>query len=57
MAANRALNQKFGREGLEGIRPAPEKFRRMFEGAKDRLSPTNPRHVSEDMDIRLVEAA
>jgi hypothetical protein len=56
VAANLALNQRFGREGLEGIPPAPEKFRRMFEEAKERLSPTNPRRVGEDMDIRLVEA-
>jgi hypothetical protein len=51
VAANLALNERFGREGLEG------KFRRMFEEAKERLSPTNPRPVGEDMDIRLVEAA
>jgi len=55
IAANVALNAKFGREGLQGIPPAPEKFKRMFEEASERLSQTSQR-AREELDIRLVEA-
>lgn len=34
--ANMELNKKFGRNGLEGIPPAPEKFKRLFNEAKAR---------------------
>ena len=32
--ANLAANEKLGRSGLEGIPPAPDKFREKFEGSK-----------------------
>jgi hypothetical protein len=64
LAANVVLNAKFGREGLEGIPPAPEKFKRMFEAAGDELRPVarpayekmDAKPVQEEIDIRVAEA-
>lgn len=33
------INQKLGRIGLEGIKPAPERFAEMFENADTELRP------------------
>jgi hypothetical protein len=54
LAANFALNARLGRNALEGIPPAPERFRRMFEEAPEAMRPL---HAAEDVDIRLVEFA
>jgi hypothetical protein len=60
ISANIELNKKFGRSGLEGIPAAPEKFKRLFDEARERMSPTatpqeSPKFSSEN--IRLTEAA
>lgn len=58
LAANLALNTRFGRRGLEGIPPAPEQFRALFDDAKEMLQPLSPSrnpHVREKLDIRLVD--
>lgn len=39
VAANICINQKLGRKGLEGIPPAPEKFRKRLDQAEYPLSP------------------
>jgi hypothetical protein len=54
------LNRKFGREGLDGIPPAPEKFKKLFDEAKERMSPTtSPQESSQTPgeNIRITEAA
>jgi hypothetical protein len=60
ISANMELNKKFGRHGLEGIPPAPEKFKRLFDEAKERMSPTvapQGRYPAPGENIRITEAA
>jgi hypothetical protein len=62
LAANLALNSHLGRETLEGIPPAPARFKALFEHAKEQLTPlapppSPPRPIREQIDMRLVEAA
>ena len=54
--ANLALNAKLGREGLDGIPPAPEAYRRLWEQAEVKLEPLPP-HPQNNIDMRLAEAA
>jgi hypothetical protein len=64
LAANFVLNARLGRKGLEGIPPAPEKFKRMFEAAREELRPlsrpayekVDAKPVREEIDIRVAEA-
>ena len=56
--ANMELNKKFGRSGLDGIPPAPEKFKKLFDDARERMSPTSQEsYVAPDENIRITEAA
>ena len=59
LAANLALNTRFGRSGLEGIPAAPDRFRALFEDAKEMLKPLSqpPSRIREKLDIRLADAA
>jgi hypothetical protein len=60
ISANMELNKKFGRNGLEGIPPAPEKFKRLFDEAKERMSPTvapPESYLAPGENIRITEAA
>lgn len=36
------VNQHLGRKGMEKIKPAPDRFREMFERATVELTPTGP---------------
>lgn len=54
---NVCITRHLGREPLGGIKPAPERFRLLFERAKTRLSPVTPRQDGPHVDIRLAEAA
>jgi hypothetical protein len=38
LAANICINRELGREGLDGIRPAPDKIRNAFESAKIKIA-------------------
>jgi hypothetical protein len=55
--ANLHVNKKLGRDGLIGIPPAPEPFRKAFEAAKDRFVPhARPDHKPIEIDeFRVVE--
>jgi hypothetical protein len=55
--ANMELNKRFGRSGLDGIPPAPEKFKRLFDDAKERMSPTTAAQENRGENIRITEAA
>jgi hypothetical protein len=56
LAANLALNSRFGRRGLKGISPAPERFRILFEEAREMLHSVDPlMNYHEKLDIRLVD--
>ncbi|MBV8449933.1 MAG: hypothetical protein JO124_18295 [Hyphomicrobiales bacterium] len=58
---NICITQHLGRRPLEGIKPAPKRFREMFERAESRLMPVHelgsPELPRADMDIRLAEHA
>jgi hypothetical protein len=58
MVAELVVNRELGREGLDGIPPAPDRFVRMYEAARWRLSAdpaTRPGPV--EVDMRVSEAA
>jgi hypothetical protein len=57
LLANLHVNRKFGREGLDGIPPAPETFRAAFEAAKDKFVPQarSDRKPIEIDEFRVVE--
>ncbi len=61
LSANLVMNAKLGREGLDGIPPAPERFRALFEEAEEQLvsvsHETETRRIPDKIDMRLVEAA
>jgi hypothetical protein len=61
LLANLALNARLGREGLDGVPPAPDRFRALFEAAKEQLISVSPpaasRRGREEIDMRLAEAA
>ena len=42
IAGNVAINAQFGRAGLEGVKPAPERFMQMFDEAGVDMSPVHP---------------
>jgi hypothetical protein len=44
-----------GRQPLQGIKPAPEKFKKMFESARSSLALVKPHE--RDLDIRLAASA
>lgn len=47
------INRKLKRSDWEGIRPAPVKFRRMFEQARVELNLLNPPYVADRPDVSL----
>jgi hypothetical protein len=56
-AANLAANRELGRKALEGIPPAPLRFRQMFESAEsvqEKVAVGRPVAVA---DLRVAEAA
>ena len=56
-AANLAVNRELGRKALDGVPPAPLRFRQMFETAKsvsEKLPTGRPVAVA---DLRVAEAA
>jgi hypothetical protein len=60
LAANLALNTHLGRQKLEGIPPAPNRFKVWFDEAREKLTPLTPsptpsRSIREEIDIRLAE--
>ena len=67
MAFTRALaeyvciTQQLGREPLAGIKPAPERFKALFETASSELRPVNPQHLPAapfgGVDIRITSHA
>jgi hypothetical protein len=58
IAANLLINARHGREGLEGIPPAPAQFIEMYERAKLDVTPRDPGVVGAvETDLRLVEMA
>ncbi|MES1197370.1 MAG: hypothetical protein ABUL55_01985 [Pseudomonadota bacterium] len=58
---NAIISEELGKRPLEGIKPAPERFRRMFEEAKTALSPvdeaTLPSLPIDRVKIRLAAEA
>jgi hypothetical protein len=61
VAENICITQHLGRKPLQGIKPAPEHFREMFERAEARVSavrkPAHSQLPVTEMDIRLAEHA
>jgi hypothetical protein len=61
VVANAVITEELGRAPLAGIKPAPERFRLMFERAKTALSPvqdvTIPRLPVNDVHLRLSSEA
>ena len=60
VGANLCANADLGREGLEGIPPAPKRFAALFKRADYSLSPTGPLGAERglpDADLRIVQAA
>jgi len=61
VADNAVITEELGREPLAGIKPAPERFRLMFERAKTALSlvqdVTFPRLPVNDVHLRLSNEA
>jgi hypothetical protein len=56
-AANLAANQELGRKALEGVPPAPQRYRQMFDQAEsvhEKLPTGRPVAVA---DLRVSEAA
>lgn len=54
--ANIHVNRKLGKDGLDGIPPAPEPFRAAFDAAKDRFVPARPDHKPVEIgEFRVVE--
>jgi len=54
------IAQHLGRQGLEGVKPAPDRFRKMFDLAQTRVLPINvdslPDWPMQGIDIRLAPA-
>jgi hypothetical protein len=59
VAENICITQHLGRRPLQGIKPAPARFREMFERAEAKVSSVHePEQLPiADMDIRLAEHA
>ena len=57
LAENAAISQHLGREPLQGIRPAPDRFRTLFEEAVTQVKPVKHLDLPDipiaAMDIRL----
>jgi hypothetical protein len=56
-AANLAANQELGRKALEGVPPAPQRFRQMFESAKSVQEKQPVGRPVAVADLRVAEAA
>jgi hypothetical protein len=56
LMSNLCVNDELGREGLDGIPPAPDHFREVFEGATLDVITRDPA-VRPGLDIRVAEAA
>lgn len=57
---NACISQALGREPLEGIKPAPKKFQKMFDQAVTRLQQVAalpPERPVREVDVRLARAA
>jgi hypothetical protein len=54
---NVAITEHLGRKPLEGIKPAPEKYRKMFEDAALELRPTKSVTLGPEVSVRLAEMA
>jgi hypothetical protein len=58
LVANLCINEHLGRRGLDGIPPAPAKFREMFETSRARLSPvSNGRPLPEFLHLTEMRVA
>ena len=61
VAENVCICEHLGRKPLEGIKPAPDQFRAMFEAAAAKVSVVSdvglPKLPVSEMDIRLAKAA
>jgi hypothetical protein len=54
--ANVSVNARLGRDGLDGLPAAPEKFQRLWAEAKERMTPLGSQ-AQNQIDIRIAEAA
>ncbi|HWE98704.1 MAG TPA: hypothetical protein VG248_02805 [Caulobacteraceae bacterium] len=57
ITANLVLNLRSGREGLDGIPPAPARFAELYEHSRMNVLPTEPSVGKVEADLRLVEMA
>jgi hypothetical protein len=46
LVENMAITTHLGRQPLEGVKPAPERFRLMYESAEAKVAPTRERPLS-----------
>jgi hypothetical protein len=51
---NIVITEHLGKRALEGIRPAPERFRELFEEAQVEMRPTR-RNAKADVSVRVAE--
>ncbi len=56
VVANVCISEQLGRRPLEGIKPAPERFKAMFDAALTSVRSVQPGKQAADLDIRLVAA-
>ena len=61
VAENACICEQLGRKPLEGIKPAPDRFKTMFDMARAKVSPVGdlglPKLPISTMDIRLAQSA
>ena len=57
VGANLCANADLGREGLDGIPPAPKRFAALFKGADYTLSPRGGMAGPVKADLRVAQAA
>ena len=60
VAENAFISQHLGRKPMEGIGPAPDRFRELFEAAALELRPVRPAAMPPeiaDIELRLLERA
>ena len=59
VAENACISEHLGRKPLEGIRPAPEQYRAMFEQATLEMRTLGPAHETRrshpDVSVRLLD--